>query len=83
FEHTTGGVSQKGNVGFVHGVKLILTVSDQILPKEQIFLLGSVLSVYFAQYAEINVFTQLEIKLKSTSSSFHVWPALTGDKVLL
>ncbi|WP_407526487.1 type VI secretion system baseplate subunit TssF [Vibrio parahaemolyticus] len=83
FEHTTGRVSQKGKVGFAHGVKLILTVSDQILPKEQIFLLGSVLSVYFAQYAEINVFTQLEIKLKSTSGSFHVWPALTGDKVLL
>ncbi|MGU3813508.1 type VI secretion system baseplate subunit TssF [Vibrio diabolicus] len=83
FEPTTGRVSQKGKVGFAHGIKIILTVSDQILPKEQIFLLGSVLSVYFAQYAEINIFTQLEIRLKSTGKPFHLWPALTGDKVLL
>ena len=39
FEPTTGRVSQKGKVGFAHGIKIILTVSDQILPKEQIFLL--------------------------------------------
>lgn len=83
FEPTTGRISQKGKVGFAHGIKIILTVSDQILPKEQIFLLGSVLSVYFSQYAEINIFTQLEIRLKSTGKSFHLWPALTGDKVLL
>lgn len=83
FEPTTGRISQKGKVGFAHGIKVILTVSDQILPKEQIFLLGSVLSVYFSQYAEINIFTQLEIRLKSTGKFFHLWPALTGDKVLL
>ncbi|NMU06825.1 type VI secretion system baseplate subunit TssF, partial [Vibrio parahaemolyticus] len=73
FEPTTGRISQKGKVGFAHGIKIILTVSDQILPKEQIFLLGSVLSVYFSQYAEINIFTQLEIRLKSTGKSFHLW----------
>ncbi len=83
FEQTTGRVSQKGKVGFANGVKVILTVSDQILPQEQIFLLGSVLSVYFAQYAEINIYTQLEVKLKSTGSTFHIWPALLGNKVML
>ncbi len=61
FEQLTGRVTQKGKVGFAHGVKIILTASDQILPQEQIFLLGSVLSVYFAQYAEVNIYTQLEL----------------------
>ncbi len=83
FESSTGRVTQKGKVGFANGVKIILTVSDQILPQEQIFLLGCVLSVYFAQYAEINIYTQLEIKLKSTGSTFHIWPAQLGSKVLL
>lgn len=83
FVQTTGRVSQKGKVGFANGVKVILTVSDQVLPQEQIFLLGSVLSVYFSQYAEINIYTQLEVKLKSTGSTFHIWPALLGNKVLL
>ncbi len=83
FEQLTGRVAQKGKVGFAHGVKIILTVSDQILPQEQIFLLGSVLSAYFAQYAEVNIYTQLEIKLKSTGGTFHIWPALLGNKVLL
>ncbi|MGR5235988.1 type VI secretion system baseplate subunit TssF [Vibrio alfacsensis] len=83
FEPATGRINEQGKVGFAHGVKLVLTVSDQILPKEQIFFLGCVLSVYFAQYAEVNIFTQLEINLKSTGKTFHKWPALTGDKVLL
>lgn len=83
FEKVAGRVSEHGRMGFAHGVKLVLTISDQILLKEQIFLLGCVLSVYFSQYAEVNIFTQLEIKLKSTGKRFHQWPALTGDKVLL
>lgn len=83
FVKASGRVNQKGKVGFANGVKVILTVSDQVLPQEQIFLLGSVLSVYFAQYAEINIYTQLEIKLKSTGGTLHIWPAQLGNKALL
>lgn len=83
FEKVAGRVSEQGKMGFAHGVKLILTVSDQILLKEQIFFLGCVLSVYLSQYAEVNIFTQLEVKLKSTGKRFYQWPSLTGDKVLL
>ncbi len=61
YQQTTGRVNEKGKVGFAHGVKLILTVSDQMILKEQVFLLGCVLSVYFSQFAEVNIFTQLEV----------------------
>lgn len=83
FVQTSGRISQRGKVGFANGVKIILTISDQILSQEQIFLLGSVLSVYFAQYAEINIYTQLQIKLKSTGGTLHIWPAQLGNKALL
>ncbi|MFH0290409.1 type VI secretion system baseplate subunit TssF [Vibrio owensii] len=83
YQQTTGRVNEKGKVGFAHGVKLILTVSDQMISKEQVFLLGCVLSVYFSQFAEVNIFTQLEVKLKSTGQLFHQWPALIGNKALL
>jgi type VI secretion system protein ImpG len=83
YEKTTGRISAGGKVGFAHGIRITLMISDQILPPEQIFLLGSVLSIYFSQYAEVNIFTQLEVKLKSTSKRFHLWPAMTGEKPLL
>ncbi|EKO3865251.1 type VI secretion system baseplate subunit TssF [Vibrio harveyi] len=83
YQQTTGRVNERGRVGFAHGVKLVLTVSDQMLSKEQTFFLGCVLSVYFAQFAEVNIFTQLEVKTKSTDKVFHRWPAMLGEKVLL
>uniref|UniRef100_UPI000AE07F48 type VI secretion system baseplate subunit TssF n=2 Tax=Vibrionaceae TaxID=641 RepID=UPI000AE07F48 len=83
YQQTTGRVNEQGRVGFAHGVKLVLTVSDQMLSKEQTFFLGCVLSVYFAQFAEVNIFTQLEVKTKSTDKVFHRWPAMLGEKVLL
>ncbi|BCL70002.1 type VI secretion system protein ImpG [Vibrio nigripulchritudo] len=79
----TGRVNQKGRVGFCHGTEITLEVSDSAQSEEQIFFLGNVLSTFFAQYAEINTFTKLCIRLKSSGDVFHCWPALCGDKVLL
>ncbi|MCG3761990.1 type VI secretion system baseplate subunit TssF [Vibrio cincinnatiensis] len=80
---TTGRALQNGRVGFCNGTGIVLHISDQILSREQIFLLGNVLSAYFAQFAEINTFTQLSIHLTSTGERLFSWPALAGEKELL
>ncbi len=79
----TGRVVQNGRVGFCHGSEITLTISDQILSREQIFLLGNVLSSYFSQFAEVNTFTRLLIKLSSTGALFHTWPSMAGERELL
>ncbi|WP_217517328.1 type VI secretion system baseplate subunit TssF [Vibrio metschnikovii] len=80
---TTGRIIQNGRVGFCNGTGIELFISDQILSREQIFLLGNVLSSYFSQFSEINTFTQLSINITSTGENLFHWPALAGEKELL
>ncbi|WP_087020935.1 type VI secretion system baseplate subunit TssF [Thaumasiovibrio subtropicus] len=80
---TTARVNQRGRVGFCHGSEITLDIVESRVDNDQLFLFGQVMSDFFAQYAEVNSFTQLRIKLLPAKRFYHVWPAMAGGKALL
>ncbi|MAL97761.1 MAG: hypothetical protein CL583_04840 [Alteromonadaceae bacterium] len=48
-----------------------------------VYLFSAVLDRFFAQFAQINTFTRLRIRLSGHSQDYHVWPARSGERELL
>ncbi|WP_413112317.1 type VI secretion system baseplate subunit TssF [Thaumasiovibrio sp. DFM-14] len=80
---TTARVNQHGRVGFCYGSEITLDIVESRVETDQLFLFGQILSNFFAQYAEINSFTQLTIRLLPTEQVYHRWPAMVGHKALI
>ncbi len=69
--------------GFVKGTGVTLIVDDDHSTGPGIFLLGSILSQFFALYTDINSLTELSIKSIHQEGILKTWPAIAGTKTLL
>lgn len=64
--------------GFVHGRAVDLTFDEAAFVGTSAYLLGAVLSRFFALYAGINSFTQLTIHSLSRDKEWKTWPPAAG-----
>jgi type VI secretion system protein ImpG len=69
--------------GFVQGTGVTLIVDDSDSSGPGIFLLGSILSQFFALYTDINSVTELSIKSIHQEGILKTWSAIGGAKTLL
>ncbi|MCB9933611.1 MAG: type VI secretion system baseplate subunit TssF [Planctomycetes bacterium] len=67
----------------VRGLDVELNVDEELLGGEgETFLLGSVLSEFFAQYVSLNAFSRLKVKGAKRGEVFQ-WPARIGKRAIL
>ena len=79
----TARVIQQGRMGVCSGSEILLEFTQASYAGSGIYFFASVLQVFFAQYAAINSYTRLAIKLKDHEQLYYRWPAICGDKALL
>lgn len=79
----TARVTQQGRVAVCSGSDILLEFSQAAYAGSGIYFFANVLDVFFAQYATINSYTRLMVKLKEHEQLYHTWPARCGTKVLL
>ncbi|GAB59040.1 type VI secretion system baseplate subunit TssF [Rheinheimera nanhaiensis] len=76
-------VSQQGRTAVCSGSEILLEFTQASYAGSGIYFFASVLDVFFAQYATVNSYTRLSVKLKEHEQLYHRWPARCGTKVLL
>jgi type VI secretion system protein ImpG len=69
--------------GFLQGTGITLIVDDVDSTGAGVFLLGSVLSRFFALHTDINSFTELSIKSIHQTGILKTWPVVAGAKAFL
>ncbi|WP_394144965.1 type VI secretion system baseplate subunit TssF [Vibrio atypicus] len=82
-KRATSRIVQSGRVGFCHGSDIYIEFANSDVAETSLFLFGSVLAHFFAQYATVNSFTRLNISLKGRAEPIHRWPEMTGTKELI
>ncbi|MEO3679769.1 type VI secretion system baseplate subunit TssF [Rheinheimera sp. FR7-31] len=76
-------VSHQGRTAVCSGSEILLEFTQASYAGSGIYFFASVLDVFFAQYATVNSYTRLSVKLKEHEQLYHRWPARCGTKVLL
>ena len=67
----------------VRGIRSVLTLKQSAFGSEgELYLFGSVLSRFFALYASINSFHELEV-VNSDNQERYSWPMLSGEQPLI
>ncbi|MBU2114833.1 MAG: type VI secretion system baseplate subunit TssF [Gammaproteobacteria bacterium] len=79
----TARVTQHGRVAVCSGSDIQLEFTQSSYAGSGIYFFASVLDVFFAQFASLNSYTRLAIKLREHEQLYHQWPARCGAKVLL
>lgn len=79
----TARVNQGGKVCFCHGSDIELTFATDNFEGSGIFFFSAVLDYFFSQFAAINSFTRLSIRLKGKDKLYHQWPSRAGNTPLL
>ncbi len=69
--------------GLSQGTEFRITFSRPRYAGTSIYLFSAVLDRFFAQFAQLNSFTRLRIRLSGHSRDYHVWPARAGERELL
>ena len=82
-EPATARVVQNGRVAFAAGTDIEITFANDDYAGSGVFFFASVLDCFFSQFASINSFTRLSLKLKEQDRVYHQWPARVGSGVLL
>lgn len=82
-EPSTARVVQKGRVGFAAGSDIEITFSSDDFSGSGMFFFASILDRFFAQFAAINSYTRVSLKLKEQEQVYYQWPARVGDSPLL
>ncbi|GAA5217844.1 type VI secretion system baseplate subunit TssF [Corallincola platygyrae] len=80
---TTARVLTQGRAAICSGSDVEVEMMDDELFGSQIFLFGTVLSNFFSQFAHINSFTRLTIKLRDQKTACYSWGATSGGRPLL
>ncbi len=80
---STARVNQKGRISFCRGNKIILTFANDQYGGSGIFFFCTILDHFFAQFAALNSFTQLNVKFKDQDSFYHTWVSRAGREPLL
>lgn len=79
----TARVSQHGRLAVCSGSDILLEFNQSAYAGSNIFFFASILDVFFAQFAAVNSYTRLAVKLREQEQIYHRWPARCGAKVLL
>jgi type VI secretion system protein ImpG len=79
----TARVIQHGRMAVCSGSEILLEFTQSSYAGSGIYFFANVLDVFFAQYATVNSYTRLAVKLKEHEQLYHRWPARCGAKVLL
>ncbi|WP_404343656.1 type VI secretion system baseplate subunit TssF [Pseudoalteromonas mariniglutinosa] len=82
-ESATARVIQNGRVAFASGSDIEITFANDDFSGSGMFFFASILDCFFAQFAAINSFTRLSLKLKEQEQVYHQWPARIGNGPLL
>jgi type VI secretion system protein ImpG len=70
-------IRRSGGVGAARGIEITVTMDDRAFEGSGVFLLGSILDRFFAEYAAINSFTQTVIKTTDRGEIIR-WPPRLG-----
>ncbi|KKO50638.1 type VI secretion system protein ImpG [Arsukibacterium sp. MJ3] len=76
-------VNQQGRIAVCSGTDIILEFSQSAYAGSNVYFFANILDAFFAQYASINSYTRLSVKLKEHEQIYHRWPARVGSRVLL
>ena len=76
-------VVQQGKVAVCSGSEILLEFTQSSYAGSGIYFFANILDVFFSQYATVNSYTRLSVKLKEHEQLYHRWPARCGNKVLL
>ena len=76
-------VSQQGRTAVCSGSEILLEFTQSSYAGSGIYFFANILDVFFSQYATVNSYTRLSVKLKEHEQLYHRWPARCGTKVLL
>ena len=79
----TARVSHNGRVAVCSGSEILLEFTQSSYAGSGIYFFANILDVFFSQYATVNSYTRLSVKLKEHEQLYHRWPARCGNKVLL
>jgi len=79
----TARVSAQGRMAVCSGSEILLEFTQASYAGSGIFFFANILDVFFAQFATVNSYTRLTVKLKEHEQVYHRWPARCGSKVLL
>lgn len=79
----TARVVQQGRVAVCSGNDILLEFTQSSYAGSGIYFFASVLNVFFAQFATLNSYTRLAIKLRDQEQLYYQWPARCGDQVML
>ena len=71
-----------GPITFGRGVEIILTCKDSAFEGSGVFLLGSILEIFFSKYVSLNSFTQMVLKTVERGI-IKRWPVRIGTKAIL
>jgi type VI secretion system protein ImpG len=82
-EPSTARVIQKGKVSFATGSEIEITFANDDFSGSGMFFFASILDHFFAQFAAINSYTRLSLRLKEQEQIYYQWPARVGDCPLL
>lgn len=69
--------------GVTQGTEIQLVFSRPRYAGTSIYLFSAVLDRFFAQFAQLNSFTRLRIRLAGHNRDYHVWPARAGERELV
>lgn len=69
--------------GMCQGSEILIQFSKPRYAGTSIYLFSAVLDRFFAQFAQLNSFTRLRIRLCGQSQDYYLWPARAGEGELL
>ncbi|ROQ30604.1 type VI secretion system baseplate subunit TssF [Gallaecimonas pentaromativorans] len=69
--------------GLCQGNDISIRFSKPRYAGASVYLFSAVLDRFFAQFAQLNTFTRLRIKLTGHNQDYHVWPTRVGERELL
>lgn len=69
--------------GVCQGSEILIGFSKPRYAGTSIFLFSAVLDRFFAQFAQLNSFTRVRIRLAGQNQDYQVWPARAGERELL
>ncbi|WP_115719849.1 type VI secretion system baseplate subunit TssF [Gallaecimonas mangrovi] len=69
--------------GLCQGNDIAIRFSKPRYAGASVYLFSAVLDRFFAQFAQLNTFTRLRIRLTGHHQDYHVWPTRVGEQELL
>lgn len=82
-KHAVARVGSGVHRGVCQGSEIRISFSKPRYAGTSIYLFSAVLDRFFAQFAQLNTFTRVRIRLTGQNEDYQVWPARAGERELL